>query len=198
MPKHFAYDFDLTNHRRGIFFASNASVRPNASVQWLIALPACEWLDWIAHFRPREGPQNAPELWPAAPTYLFPEFRFLHYKYYFCDDTSQWRHYYSTACHKLFFRGWENAVIYGRIGSLWPATYGRRYCRRFRFRKGSSLIQHFGRYYCNETLRRDSILMIDEFVREFDEFDREYVESVQNYADLCVLIEKGCKCSVQQ
>ena len=31
------------------------------------------------NFRPRETPQNAPKLWPAAPTYLFPEFRFLHY-----------------------------------------------------------------------------------------------------------------------
>ena len=60
------------------FFASRASVRPHASVQWLIGSPACDWLDWISHFRPRKTPQNAPKLWPAAPTYLFPEFRFLH------------------------------------------------------------------------------------------------------------------------
>ena len=34
---------------------------------------------------------------------------------------------YSTACHKLFFRGWEKAATYGRIGNLWQAaaTYGR-------------------------------------------------------------------------
>ena len=29
---------------------------------------------------------------------------------------------YSTACHKLFFRGWEKAATYGRIGILWQAA----------------------------------------------------------------------------
>ena len=29
---------------------------------------------------------------------------------------------YSTACHKLFFRGWEKAATYGRIGNLWQAA----------------------------------------------------------------------------
>ena len=36
-----------------------------------IALPACDWSDWIARFGPCETPQNAPKLRPAAPTYPF-------------------------------------------------------------------------------------------------------------------------------
>ena len=48
MHKHFAYDFDLTNHWRGSYFAPYARVQPHASVQESImdlrcqfALPIC-------------------------------------------------------------------------------------------------------------------------------------------------------------